>query len=122
MDKGAMPMCNCTEMIPDMRYAAVEIMPGKYQGSTEKTIPVLTDNQEIFGHIPEEAVKTIAAAQKIPSGKIFEAAPYYDPFHREARGQNIIGVCTGTVCHVQDRGKILNTIEKFQDLSAYATA
>ena len=110
-------MCNCNEMIPDMRYAALEKMLGKYQGSTGKIIPVLQETQEIFGYIPEEAIKTIAAALKIPSSEVFGVATFYGLFHLEARGQNIIRVCTGTACHVQGSGKVLEAFKNALDLA-----
>lgn len=111
-------MCNCNDMIPDMRYAALDEMLVKYQGSTGKIIPVLQETQGIFGYIPEEAIKTIAAALKVPSSEIYGVATFYGLFHLQARGRNIIRVCTGTACHVQGSGKILEAIKKSLDLPA----
>lgn len=110
-------MCDCNDMIPDMRYAALDEMLVKYQGSTGKIIPVLQETQAIFGYIPEEAIKTIAATLKVPSSEIFGVATFYGLFHLQARGQNIIRVCTGTACHVQGSGKILEAIKKSLDLA-----
>lgn len=110
-------MCNCNENIPDMRYVTLDKMLNKYRDTTGKIIPVLQETQEIFGYIPEEAIKTIASALKIPSSEIFGVATFYGQFHLQARGVNIIRVCTGTACHVQGSGKILASIKKTLGLS-----
>ncbi|HPF43918.1 MAG TPA: NADH-quinone oxidoreductase subunit NuoE [Syntrophomonadaceae bacterium] len=103
-------MCNCNETIPDLRYAALEKTLEKYQGKSGKIIPALQETQEIFGYLPDDAIKAIAAALKVPSSEIFGVATFYGQFHLQARGKNIIRVCTGTACHVQGSGKILDAI------------
>lgn len=110
-------MCNCSEAVPDMRYAALEKMLTRYRDTTGKIIPVLQETQDIFGYIPEEAIKTIAAALKIPSSEIYGVATFYGQFHLQIRGKNIVRICTGTACHVQGSGKILDMINKTLGLS-----
>lgn len=103
-------MCNCGENVQDMRYVALDKMLDKYRDTTGKIIPVLQETQEIFGYIPEEVIKEIASALKIPSSEIYGVATFYGQFHLQVRGENIIRVCTGTACHVQGSGKILESI------------
>jgi NADH-quinone oxidoreductase E subunit len=111
-------MCNCSENIPDMRYVMFDKMLEKYRDSKGKIIPVLQETQEIFGYIPEEAIKTVAETLKIPSSEIYGVATFYGQFHLQVRGKNIIRVCTGTACHVQGGGKVLESINKSLGLSA----
>lgn len=105
-------MCNCGENIKNTRYAALEKMLDKYRHTTGKIIPVLQETQEIFKYIPEDVIKIIADTLKIPSSEIYGVATFYGQFHLQARGKNIIRVCTGTACHVQGGGKLLESITK----------
>lgn len=110
-------MCNCGDYIQDMRYVALEKMLDKYRHTTGKIIPVLQETQEIFKYIPEEAIKIIAEELNIPSSEIYGVATFYGQFHLQVRGKNIIRVCTGTACHVQGGGKLLESITKTLGLS-----
>ncbi len=111
-------MCsNCGEIVQDMRYIALDKMLVKYRDTTGKIIPVLQETQEIFGYIPEDAIRIIAGSLKIPSSEIYGVATFYGQFHLQVRGKNIIRVCTGTACHVQGGGKILEAISKNLSLS-----
>lgn len=110
-------MCDCGENIHDVRYTRLEQLLEKYSETTGKIIPVLQETQEIFGYIPEDAIRMIAGALQVPSSEIFGVATFYGQFHLQARGKNIIRVCTGTACHVQGGGKVLESISKTLGLS-----
>lgn len=110
-------MCNCGDHIQDMRYVELDKMLDKYRNTTGKIIPVLQETQEIFKYIPEEAIKIIAEELKIPSSEIYGVATFYGQFHLQVRGKNIIRVCTGTACHVQGGGKLLESIAATLGLS-----
>ena len=110
-------MCNCSEDVQDMRYVTLDKILDKYRNTTGKIIPVLQETQELFGYIPEDAIKIIASTLKIPSSEIYGVATFYGQFHLQVRGKNIIRVCTGTACHVQGGGKILESITKTLGLS-----
>ncbi len=103
-------MCNCGENIQDIRYVTLDAMLQKYLHTTGKIIPVLQETQDIFGYVPEDVIKIIADTLKIPSSEIYGIATFYGQFHLQARGKNIIRICTGTACHVQGGGKVLESI------------
>ncbi len=109
--------CSCNENVQDRRYVNFYKMLKQYRDTTGKIIPVLQETQEIFGYIPEAAIKAIARALKVPSSEIYGVATFYGQFHLQARGENIIRVCTGTACHVQGSGKILELIRQTLGLS-----
>ena len=110
-------MCNCKDNVQDMRYVTLDKILNRYRHTTGKIIPVLQETQDIFGYIPEDVIKIIASALKIPSSEIYGVATFYGQFHLQVRGKNIIRVCTGTACHVQGGGKILESITKTLGLS-----
>jgi NADH:ubiquinone oxidoreductase subunit E len=105
-------MRNYNENVQDMRYLTLDKIMDKYRDTTIKIIPVLQETQEIFGYIPEKAIKAIASTLEIPSSEIYGVATFYGQFHLQVRGENIIRVCTGTACHVQGSGRILESIMK----------
>lgn len=104
-------MCNCGgEGVRDIRYVTLEKTLKKYRQSTGKIIPVLQEIQDIFGYIPEDAIRETSRELGIPSSEIYGVVTFYGQFHLQARGKNIIRVCTGTACHVQGGGKVLEAI------------
>ena len=105
-------MCNCGESIRDLRYDALEKTLKKYRTANGKIIPVLQEVQEIFGYIPEDAIREVSRELDIPSSVIYGVVTFYGQFHLQVRGKNIIRVCTGTACHVQGGGKVLEAITK----------
>lgn len=109
-------MCSCNDGRKDMRQVAFEKVINRYRHTTGKIIPVLQETQDIFGYIPEEAIRQIASELKISSSEIYGVATFYGQFHLESRGKYIIKVCTGTACHVQGGGKILEKIIKSLNL------
>lgn len=110
-------MCNCGEIVQDQRYVTLDKILSRYRHTTGKIIPVLQETQDVFGYIPEDAIKKIADALNIPSSEIYGVATFYGQFHLQARGKHIIRVCTGTACHVQGGGKVLEAIAKTLGLS-----
>lgn len=103
-------MCSCGEGIKDLRYAALGKMLENYRYSTAKIIPILQETQNIFGYIPEAAIREISSALAMPSSEIYGVVTFYGQFHLQARGKNIIRICTGTACHVRGGGQVLDAI------------
>ena len=46
----------------------------------------------------------------IPSAKWYGVTTFYSQFHLTPRGENIITVCSGTVCHVKGAEKIISQL------------
>lgn len=109
-------MCNCGESVRDQRYTALKKTLSKYRHSTGKIIPVLQEIQDIFGYIPTDAIREVSRELKVPSSEIYGVVTFYGQFHLQARGKNIIRVCTGTACHVQGGGKIVEAITGYLGL------
>lgn len=105
------------DFVKDPRYTDLDKVLDEYRNTTGKIIPVLQKTQEIFGYIPEDAIRLISCELKIPSSEIYGVATFYGQFHMQLRGKNIIRVCTGTACHVRGAGKIIEAIIKSLGLS-----
>jgi NADH-quinone oxidoreductase subunit E len=83
-----------------------------YQGKEEELIPILQQVQQIFGYLPEPAMKRIAKFLKLPESTVFGVGTFYAQFKLVPSGRNIIRVCRGTACHVRGGARILREVEK----------
>jgi len=97
-----------------------EILPS-YQGKEEELIPILQQIQQVFGYLPESAMKKIAKFLKLPESTVFGVGTFYAQFKLIPTGRNIIRVCRGTACHVRGSAQILAEIEKQLGISANET-
>jgi len=75
-------------------------------------IPILHEAQELFGYIPEEAMKRISEVLNIPVAEIFGVATFYSRFTLTPRGKHTISVCLGTACYVKNSKGVLERLEK----------
>jgi NADH-quinone oxidoreductase subunit E len=83
-----------------------------YQGSEDELIPILQQVQQVFGYLPEPALKKIAKFLKLPESTVFGVGTFYAQFKLVPSGRNIIKVCRGTACHVRGAARILREVEK----------
>ena len=74
-------------------------------------IPILQDVQEVYGYLPEEALKEISDHISIPMSSVYGVATFYNQFRLAPLGKNIIRVCRGTACHVKNSANILTALE-----------
>jgi NADH-quinone oxidoreductase subunit E len=83
-----------------------------YEGREEELIPILQQVQQVFGYLPEPAMKRIAKFLKLPESTVFGVGTFYAQFKLVPSGRNIIRVCRGTACHVRGGARILREVEK----------
>jgi NADH-quinone oxidoreductase subunit E len=83
-----------------------------YEGREDELIPILQQVQQVFGYLPEPAVKKIAKFLKLPESTVFGVGTFYAQFKLVPSGRNIIRVCRGTACHVRGGARILREVEK----------
>jgi NADH-quinone oxidoreductase subunit E len=89
-----------------------------YEGSRDELIPALQQVQQVFGYLPELAMKKLAEFLKLPESTVFGVGTFYAQFKLVPTGRNIIKVCRGTACHVRGSAQILAEIEKQLGISA----
>ena len=94
-----------------MRERLNEIL-SYYQGKREELIPILQQVQQVFGYLPEPAMKGIAKFLKLPESTVFGVGTFYAQFKLVPSGRKIIRVCRGTACHVRGGDRILREMEK----------
>ena len=83
-----------------------------YSGNESELIPILQKVQQVFGYVPELAIKEIAKFLHLPEVTVFGVATFYAQFKLVPTGRNIVRVCRGTACHVRGGARILREVEK----------
>ena len=72
----------------------------KYSGTKGSLITILQKAQDIYGYLPPELIKHIAARTGIKPAKIMGVVTFYTQFRLEPIGKYLIQLCQGTACHV----------------------
>ena len=99
----------------------LEEILSSYGGREDELIPILQQVQQVFGYLPELAMKKIAKFLKLPESSVFGVGTFYAQFKLIPTGRNIIRVCRGTACHVRGSAQILGEIQKQLGISVGET-
>ncbi len=84
----------------------------KHEGEKGAMMPILQEAQEIYGYLPIEVQKIIAAKTGVSVEEIFGVASFYSQFKLNPDGKYAISVCLGTACYVKGSGDVLDEISK----------
>jgi NADH-quinone oxidoreductase subunit E len=90
----------------------LEPLLNKYKGKKGSLIPLLQGAQEVFGYIPREAFEKLSKDTGISLSDMYGVATFYAQFRFFPVGKNIIKVCHGTACHVQNADAISDAIKE----------
>jgi NADH-quinone oxidoreductase subunit E len=84
----------------------------KYKGKKGNLIPLLQGAQELYGFISKNVFDKLSRETGIPLSDMFGVATFYAQFRLKPVGKNIIKVCHGTACHVQNAVEITESLEE----------
>lgn len=93
----------------------------KWDCDPEYVIEMLQDVQDLYRHIPQEALLRVAALTGVPRGRLFHIATFYSAFSLKPRGENRIQVCMGTTCYVKGAPEVIESLERKLGISAGET-
>ncbi|MAU98816.1 MAG: formate dehydrogenase subunit gamma [Fulvimarina sp.] len=74
-------------------------------------LPILHEIQERFGHVPEAAVRQIAAALNLTRAEVHGVVTFYHDFHKAPRGRHVLKVCRAEACQAAGSDAIAGAIE-----------
>jgi len=83
----------------------------EWRGVKGNVIPLLQKTQDIFGYLPVEAMRDIAAATGRSPSEIYGVATFYAQFRFTPMGKHVMKICHGTACHVQGADSLDTVIE-----------
>lgn len=72
----------------------------KYAAVPGALITILQQTQDIYGYLPQAALKEISRATGVKPAKILGVATFYTQFRLAPVGKYLIMLCQGTACHV----------------------
>ena len=84
----------------------------KYNGVKGAMMPILQEAQEIYGYLPIEVQRIIAAKTGTPLEEIYGVASFYAQFKFNPNGEVAVAVCLGTACYVKGGAAVLAEVEK----------
>ncbi|OHB79501.1 MAG: hypothetical protein A2Z25_20420 [Planctomycetes bacterium RBG_16_55_9] len=93
------------------KLAKIDEIISKYEGRRGTTVPILEESQEVYGYLPEHAVRYLSEKLDIPLALMYRLATFYNAFSLAPRGKHIIRVCMGTACYVKGGKKILEAFQ-----------
>ena len=71
-------------------------------------IPVLHKAQDVFGYLPAEVQKHVAAKLDIPASKVYGVVTFYSFFTMTKKGKYRVSICMGTACFVRGAQDIVD--------------
>lgn len=75
-------------------------------------MPILQKAQEIYGYLPIEVQKIIAAHTSVPLEKLYGVVTFYSQFSLTPKGKYRVSVCLGTACYVKGSGNIYSRLKE----------
>ena len=81
-------------------------------------IRVLHRAQEIFGYLPVEVQKHVAAGLHLHHSEVSGVISFYNFFTTQPKGRKRISICMGTACYVKGADKVLKEFEKELGISS----
>ena len=88
----------------------------KYNGVKGALMPILQEAQAIYGYLPIEVQKMIAAGLDVPLSEVFGVATFYAQFTLQPKGKYKLSVCLGTACYVKGAGDIYEKLKELLGL------
>lgn len=89
----------------------VDKILSKFNGITMELIPILQQVQEVFGYLPEQAMRKVARFLNEPESSVYGVATFYEQFRFTPMGKNKITICRGTACHVRGAQQLIEAVE-----------
>lgn len=85
-------------MLSDDAQERIRLAALRYQDRRAALLPALRIAQEEFGHLSEDAMRSVAAALGIPEPDVYGTATFYSLLRRRPSGMHVISVCHNLPC------------------------
>ena len=102
------------------QLAALDAVIAEHKTQAGALMPVLQKAQDIYGYLPVEVQKHIAAELDIPYSEVFGVVTFYSQFQLNPKGAHPVSVCLGTACYVKGSGIIMEKLEEMLGIKSGA--
>lgn len=93
------------------QLAALDALIAAHKDERGALMPVLQQAQDIYGYLPVEVQRRIAAGLDVPFSEVFGVVTFYSQFLLNPKGTHPVSVCLGTACYVKGSGIIMDKLE-----------
>lgn len=104
--------CICGEVDEKKLYPQLDYIIDNQKDKKGALIPILQSTQNLFGYLPEKALKTISNRLNLPYSEIAGVVSFYSYFSTTPKGKHTIRVCLGTACYVRGGKNVLEALVK----------
>jgi NADH:ubiquinone oxidoreductase subunit E len=104
--------CGCNEISEEEMLKQLDNILNDYQNTAGALISVLQIAQNMFGYLPESALKKISIKLNKPFSEVAGVVGFYSFFSTQPRGKYLVRVCLGTACYVRGGKEVLNALKK----------
>lgn len=104
--------CNCGKKSKEELMKTLNEVIDNYKDKPGALIPILQIAQNLFGYLPEYALKHIAKELNKSYNEVAGVVSFYSFFSTQPRGKYLIRVCLGTACYVRGGKELINSLEK----------
>ena len=102
------------------QLAALDAVIAEHKTQAGALMPVLQKAQDIYGYLPVEVQKHIAAELDIPYSEVFGVVTFYSQFQLNPKGAHPVAVCLGTACYVKASVIIMEKLEEMLGIKSGA--
>ncbi|NDW03024.1 formate dehydrogenase subunit gamma [Jiella pacifica] len=101
-------------MVSQAQYDEGEVAEiiADHAGLEGPMLPILHGIQERYGHVPEAAVRQIAAALNLTRAEVYGVVTFYHDFHKEPRGRHVLKVCRAEACQAAGSDAMAGAFER----------
>ena len=97
---------------PAELQARLDAVIAEYKEVPGGLIPVLQIAQGMYGYLPDDVVRRIAAGLGRPYSEVAGVVTFYSFFTTHPRGKHLVRVCLGTACYVRGGKQVLDAFRK----------
>lgn len=110
--KTELGACTCHDQVnEDELYAQLEQIIQLQKDAPGALIPILQTTQNLFGYLPEKALRIISSALNKPYSEVAGVVGFYSYFSTSPKGDHTIRVCLGTACYVRGGQDVLKALK-----------
>jgi len=103
--------CDQQQKNEDELLSQLDSIIEEYKGNPGALIPVLQITQNMFGYLPETALKKISLELDKPYSEVAGVVGFYSFFSTVPRGKYLVRVCLGTACYVRGGKEVLAALK-----------
>jgi NADH:ubiquinone oxidoreductase subunit E len=119
--ENAVKPCQYSEVSEAELYERLTTIVRSQRTVPGALIPVLQTAQNLFGYLPEKALRIISKELKKPYSEVAGVVGFYSYFSTVPKGEHTISVCLGTACYVRGGQDVLRALQNELNITVGGT-